>query len=405
VGTLRPVDAEQQDQPFVLLGSAARRWPEPGCGCMLCTAGPASQGSATVGLAVAGLRLDAAGTHPVLPAGQTRTAGAVRLLALPRSGDGVALVVGVKGRTLLWAPGGGSLDAEVLDAVEGAELDGAVLDLRGPDGEPDPVALAHDVARLRRARALAPGADLVAVGLTHAAGDLTRLAARIRAWGVRLAEPGTVVGLRPPPGGTAPAASRRTLVLGPAASGKSGLAEDLLAAEPDVVYLAPGSAPGPDDADWAARVAMHQQRRPPWWSTVEGGDVPALLARPGPPVLLDSLGTWVTHALERTGAWDDVPGWSDRYGTEVDSMVRAWRTGARRVVAVAEETGWGVVPSSGSGRRFRDALGRLTQRLADDSERVLLVVAGRAVDLDQLRVMDGRGAIDRLGAMKGLEQC
>jgi adenosylcobinamide kinase/adenosylcobinamide-phosphate guanylyltransferase len=47
----------------------------------------------------------------------------------------------------------------------------------------------------------------------------------------------------------------------------------------------------------------------------------------------------------------------------------------------------GVVPATAAGRRFRDALGRLNMALADESERVLLVVAGQV-----LAIRDGHGA-------------
>ncbi|HEX5740436.1 MAG TPA: bifunctional adenosylcobinamide kinase/adenosylcobinamide-phosphate guanylyltransferase, partial [Pilimelia sp.] len=50
-------------------------------------------------------------------------------------------------------------------------------------------------------------------------------------------------------------------------------------------------------------------------------------------------------------------------------------------VAVSNEVGWGVVPATASGRLFRDALGSLHQRLAATDTRVLLVVAGRVLDL------------------------
>ncbi|MBV8750000.1 MAG: bifunctional adenosylcobinamide kinase/adenosylcobinamide-phosphate guanylyltransferase, partial [Candidatus Eremiobacteraeota bacterium] len=56
------------------------------------------------------------------------------------------------------------------------------------------------------------------------------------------------------------------------------------------------------------------------------------------------------------------------------------RTRADAIV-VAEETGWGVVPATPLGRVFRDALGRLNQRIAAHADRVELVVAGYAVDL------------------------
>ena len=43
--------------------------------------------------------------------------------------------------------------------------------------------------------------------------------------------------------------------------------------------------------------------------------------------------------------------------------------------------GWSVVPATASGRAFRDALGRLNQRLARESEETALVVAGRVLEL------------------------
>jgi len=46
------------------------------------------------------------------------------------------------------------------------------------------------------------------------------------------------------------------------------------------------------------------------------------------------------------------------------------------VVLVANEVGFGIVPDTGLGRRFRDAQGILNQRIAARANRVLLVVAG-----------------------------
>ncbi len=56
----------------------------------------------------------------------------------------------------------------------------------------------------------------------------------------------------------------RVLVTGGVRSGKSTYAEALFGEEPAVAYVAPG--PLRDDADWAARVARHQERRPEHWS-------------------------------------------------------------------------------------------------------------------------------------------
>ena len=47
----------------------------------------------------------------------------------------------------------------------------------------------------------------------------------------------------------------------------------------------------------------------------------------------------------------------------------------------AAEVGWGVVPAERGVAAFREVLGGLSQRLAAQSEQVLLVVAGRTAEL------------------------
>ncbi|MDQ1288806.1 MAG: adenosylcobinamide kinase / adenosylcobinamide-phosphate guanylyltransferase [Actinomycetota bacterium] len=335
-------------------------------------------------------RGDDAPLHVV--AGDAVQHGRVRIIGLPggpgggpASGPGsgpgapqAALVVASpESGTILWAPAGEPLPDLTLDALSGAGVDIAALAL-GPDGG----ALARTLAALRRAGALSDGCDVVAVQIGHgtASGPLS---ARLEAWGARLAPDDARLGPAREPGEIADARRRprRTLVLGAASSGKSAVAEALLAAEPDVDYLPTGAAPSAADPEWAARVDAHRRRRPPWWRTLEGAGPAETLATPGSPVLLDSLGTWVSELLGRLGAWDDAPGWREAFEKEADAVVRAWTRTGRRVVAVGEETGWGVVPGTPAGRRFRDALGTVNQRLAAESEQVLLVVAGRIVPL------------------------
>ena len=48
-------------------------------------------------------------------------------------------------------------------------------------------------------------------------------------------------------------------------------------------------------------------------------------------------------------------------------------------VLVSDEVGLGVVPESGAGRRFRDALGLVNQRAATAAEEVHLCIAGVGV--------------------------
>lgn len=166
----------------------------------------------------------------------------------------------------------------------------------------------------------------------------------------------------------------RTLVLGGARSGKSGYAEGLLAAEPDVTYVAT-AADRPDDAEWQERVRLHQVRRPAGWRTEEGADLPALLTAASGPVLVDCISLWLTGVLDACDCWTDPAGLAtarDSY----DELLEAWSATQARTVLVSSEVGWGVVPSSSSGRLFRDELGRLNAALAAAADEVVLVVAG-----------------------------
>lgn len=174
----------------------------------------------------------------------------------------------------------------------------------------------------------------------------------------------------------------KTLVTGGIRSGKSRCAEELLAAEPAVTYLAPGGRADPArDPEWAARVAAHRAHRPVSWQTVETLDLAAALARLGQPALLDCLGTWLAGQLDRMGAWNGRPDWETRLCAEVDDLVTAWSGCRYRVVAVTNEVGMGLVSEHRSGRVFTDWLGRLNQRIAAECDEVILVVAGRRLQL------------------------
>lgn len=176
----------------------------------------------------------------------------------------------------------------------------------------------------------------------------------------------------------------RILVTGGVRSGKSRHAESLLLPPhlPEgagVTYLATG--PQRDDADWAARVAAHQKRRPTSWSTVETPDAAAALAQTDRPVLLDCLGTWLAAQLDELDAWDAPESeWGAALDERIDRVESAWAA-SDHAVAVTNEVGWGVVPAHRSGRVFADRLGLLNQRVAISADRVDLVVAGQVLTI------------------------
>jgi len=182
--------------------------------------------------------------------------------------------------------------------------------------------------------------------------------------------------------GPVPTGPRRVLITGGARSGKSAEAERRLAGEPAVVYVATAGPP-PDgvdaDPEWAARVARHQARRPSHWTTVETTDLVTLLREPGPPLLIDCLGLWLTAVM--TGGGTKATAGADEVRAARDALVAAWRAAARPVVAVTNEVGSGIVPATALGRVFRDALGTLNAAIARESDEVWLVVAGMPVAL------------------------
>lgn len=160
-----------------------------------------------------------------------------------------------------------------------------------------------------------------------------------------------------------------TFVLGGSRSGKSAVAERLaLAGDGKVRYLATGWA-DPGDDDMAARIARHRAGRSPRFETVEaGGDLVAALAdEPAVPALVDALGTWVAR--------------HDDFVVPIDELVVALAARRAPTVVVSDEVGLGVHPETPVGRRFRDALGTVNQRVAATASVTYLVVAGRAITL------------------------
>lgn len=295
----------------------------------------------------------------------------VRALAMDAPGTGYA-VESPDGLRLLYLPPG-CAPAGLSGAPDEPPYDLVLLDAVGrPDA----------LARLRAAGAVAGTTDVVALHIGHDAPPQLELGRRLAALGARAVPDGTT--LVAGDYHEVPDVPRRTLVLGGARSGKSAEAERRLAAFPEVVYVATGGT-REGDADWAARVALHRDRRPAGWRTLETTDLVPLLADPaGPPLLIDCLALWLTHVLDEEGAWDDTTwhsGAARRVAARAAELTAAWHATRRTAVAVSNEVGSGVVPATPAGRRFRDELGRLNAAMAAESEHVLLTVAGLALPL------------------------
>jgi adenosylcobinamide kinase/adenosylcobinamide-phosphate guanylyltransferase len=163
-----------------------------------------------------------------------------------------------------------------------------------------------------------------------------------------------------------------TLILGGASSGKSAYAERLaLATGLSPVYLATGQA---GDGEMLGKIARHQARRGPEWRLIEA---PLDLASPrsalgaGHVVLLDCLTLWLSNHLEL----------GHNIGEETARLIEAIAASKADVIAVSNELGLGLVPSTPLGRAFRDAQGVLNQRFGETANTVTFIAAGLPLSL------------------------
>jgi adenosylcobinamide kinase/adenosylcobinamide-phosphate guanylyltransferase len=166
--------------------------------------------------------------------------------------------------------------------------------------------------------------------------------------------------------------STSLLILGGARSGKSRYAITGTPSGARVAFVATAQA---RDTEMAARIARHQAERPEGWRTIEE---PTELVRRVQElagydrVIVDCVTVWVANLLLRGDGEETIV----KAGEGLAACVTR---SACDVTLVSNEVGEGVHPSTEDGRRFRDALGAVNQRLAAACDRVVLMVAGLPV--------------------------
>ena len=176
----------------------------------------------------------------------------------------------------------------------------------------------------------------------------------------------------------------RTLLLGGARSGKSGLAEKQATASGRKVVVIVTAIPDMADAEMAARIARHQAQRPAGWRTREVGlqDLGVALAdecMPGAMVVLDCLTVWLANQLfPRDYVWPEDGSYvlPDTWPVARESFLRAVTAVRGELILVSNEVGSGVVPMGAGNRAFVDEAGWLNQAVAEICERVVFVAAG-----------------------------
>lgn len=168
-----------------------------------------------------------------------------------------------------------------------------------------------------------------------------------------------------------------TLVIGGCRSGKSRFALNAANAVPGrrKIFLATSV---PRDREMEKRVQAHQAERGCDWETVEEPvnihkTIPAY-AQTADVIVVDCLTLWISNMM---AAGMDDPEIENR----LNQTARSFFGIKCPVLLVSNEVGYGIVPENALSRRFRDLAGRVNQVMADTADRVVLTVAGQALQI------------------------
>ncbi|MEI7546617.1 MAG: bifunctional adenosylcobinamide kinase/adenosylcobinamide-phosphate guanylyltransferase [Actinomycetota bacterium] len=171
-----------------------------------------------------------------------------------------------------------------------------------------------------------------------------------------------------------------TFLIGGARSGKSTLAVRMGEHHGgSVTFIATAEA---FDDDLRERIDRHRAERPGHWTTVEAPidlSAAAASAPAGDLLIIDCLTVWLanllvhqplpTHRVASTNAF-------------IGALRGRAATAEAPTIVVSNEVGLGIHPESEMVRTYRDELGRLNQAVAAVADRTLLMVAGRALRLE-----------------------
>jgi adenosylcobinamide kinase / adenosylcobinamide-phosphate guanylyltransferase len=160
-------------------------------------------------------------------------------------------------------------------------------------------------------------------------------------------------------------------ILGASRSGKSRYAENLAAASGLPVRYFATYAMDAADEEMRQRIALHRNRRPHHWHTIENRfDLRnQVVDSEGSLLLVDSVTLWLSYHLMHRRATQSIL-------AELQEALDVALEQHRTVILVSDEVGGGLVPSTLDGRVFRDLSGSANQLMARCATKVELVVAG-----------------------------
>jgi adenosylcobinamide kinase / adenosylcobinamide-phosphate guanylyltransferase len=165
-----------------------------------------------------------------------------------------------------------------------------------------------------------------------------------------------------------PCEFRSLLVIGGVRSGKSRYGQKCAERSGKTRVLVATAEAG--DAEMAARIVAHQQTRGEGWRVIEESLalVPVLQREAAADRILvvDCLTLWLSNLLHEG---EDPQAQSELLISAIGQL-------AGPAIFISNEVGFGIVPDTELGRRFRDIQGRLNQSVAAACEAVVFVAAG-----------------------------
>jgi len=172
---------------------------------------------------------------------------------------------------------------------------------------------------------------------------------------------------------------RVVLVTGGNRSGKSNHALDLAGPYRKKAFIATAEAL---DQEMRARIEQHRRQRDPSFQTVEAPvDLAGALKALPPGVeiaVIDCVTVWLGNLFHRQLVKDGL-------AAEIEAFLACIETPPCDLIIVTNEVGMGIIPADPETRRFRDAAGRINQRLARVAHEVILTVCGIPVQIKCLR--------------------
>lgn len=168
-----------------------------------------------------------------------------------------------------------------------------------------------------------------------------------------------------------------TFVLGGCRSGKSDHALDLAnkVSGCEKYFIATSV---PTDVEMEKRVEKHIKERGSSWHTVEEPvkiyDSIKDLSPKADVIIVDCLTLWVSNLMMESSSPDFAQ-------TAVTRLEKSLEKAQCPVILVSNEVGLGIVPENRLARQFRDLAGFVNRRVAAAADRVVMTVAGIAVQI------------------------